>query len=1165
MTGLDHAFFGADPRDPNFDIDQARAAYRYLRDGGPEAELVFKCAVFDDIQRELAVIKPEVQGLVDEWASERISKMVGRLERAGGRTATIISKALVPVAKAIAEDAVDEYSEQERSANAKRQSRDRRGRFVTMGRRIDYTVPKMPHAEANALGIPMLADEAGKHLPDATQYAFRAAKQQTADMLRGAHETGALHEVRAAYHKPGGHDENGVYSPEANELQTYRGGVDWDDLANMHANGYKLMGVQADIDRDLNVGGAAFDLITAAGVSPETAGSLVGGAKANDWADFQSKWKTQGQANTPRARSYARVEAGAQVANAMLPAHTPAPVRTGVIAAGWAGRHGQKLEDLLGPTAAKNAYRYRAVEKKPSPQLQRQLNFLRRNIKSEHGGANSKAARDQFVIGSPIKGGTVPLPGGKKTEGSPVRDYLEARLPDPNRVQLHLESGRGVPSQGILVNERGQIVAESVGLGEDHYLPFTPRALKQLKGGEYARTRAFGGPTTEDFYAALVGGARAFTVVSNSGTFVVQFQPDFRGARRFNDKAARMLGTYAGLLDALQAEIVGFEIPEDRSRELRARAARDFPGSPMMRDQRFHELEAAELDDPQLSQAAKSKIFEETMAVLAQKQNGGEGLPVDEFILQRKAESHLSDERLADLERDMGSKDPDVGDRARNEMLTAIGSSEARRVFSQLVEAAENQRLQETRKMRLDGAGYQQALLAMHEQFPYYLEKPIWIRKEDKPGETGGGPKKDLQYTRPGDVRPHKARIGFHNAPNAAVGSGKKSASTLYGGADQDVATTDKRNPREALKAEKAATAERAAAATGGTQGSDVKRPDPGVRKENMARLGDELAGKIQAAANAGTLYAANGTPATREYVDAVLTQLRSPRGKDGLEMPGLGKELTDEGVQWLREALPKAFPNIDQHPEIANHLEQLTMAAGGKRALPADGMAHAQSLARTAVARGGVTPEDLTKLKTLKIDFGPHYEFGQSPDVYVAELQAQTARAQQLGLDVPPLTSTDFPAEIDRILEPEFAALGQSGSDPSTQQKVETLMRLRLLGRLFDGAQKPASATQAAQTVPEATQGGGEAPAALPAPAGGPYTGPAKEAAEAPPQIGANGESPDQAVARMLAAGQDDLVKELMARGAPGADPKTKELWKNAAYQALKAQAEAQARSTAQ
>ena len=55
------------------------------------------------------------------------------------------------------------------------------------------------------------------------------------------------------------------------------------------------------------------------------------------------------------------------------------------------------------------------------------------------------------------------------------------------------------------------------------------------------RTRAAGGPTTEDIYTGLLTGARQVQVVSNSGVFTVEFDPDLRGGRRYTDKAARMV------------------------------------------------------------------------------------------------------------------------------------------------------------------------------------------------------------------------------------------------------------------------------------------------------------------------------------------------------------------------------------------------------------------------------------------------------------------------------------------------------------------------------------------------------------------------------------------------------------------------------------------------
>src|SRR5690606_17446890 len=72
----------------------------------------------------------------------------------------------------------------------------------------------------------------------------------------------------------------------------------------------------------------------------------------------------------------------------------------------------------------------------------------------------------------------------------------------------------------------------------------------------YVRTRSSGGLTTEDIYTGLMSGARSVTVVSRSGVFTLDFEDDFRGERRYSDKARQMIGRYEQILNTVQSETV---------------------------------------------------------------------------------------------------------------------------------------------------------------------------------------------------------------------------------------------------------------------------------------------------------------------------------------------------------------------------------------------------------------------------------------------------------------------------------------------------------------------------------------------------------------------------------------------------------------------------------
>lgn len=111
--------------------------------------------------------------------------------------------------------------------------------------------------------------------------------------------------------------------------------------------------------------------------------------------------------------------------------------------------------------------------------------------------------------------------------------------------------GRGFPSEGAIIDAKGKVAAQSVGIAEDHYLPFDLANYKSLNGGSYVRTRTLGGLTSEDMRALLLGNARAATVVSASGVFDIELDPKLRGGRRYNDKVARIPEMYDRILDEI--------------------------------------------------------------------------------------------------------------------------------------------------------------------------------------------------------------------------------------------------------------------------------------------------------------------------------------------------------------------------------------------------------------------------------------------------------------------------------------------------------------------------------------------------------------------------------------------------------------------------------------
>jgi len=141
--------------------------------------------------------------------------------------------------------------------------------------------------------------------------------------------------------------------------------------------------------------------------------------------------------------------------------------------------------------------------------------------------------------------------------------------------QVAGDVGMGFPSEGVVLNADGKVAQQSVGMGEDHYLPFNLASVGAMAGGSYVRTREYGGLTAEDMRALITSGARAATVVSRSGVFDVEVNPDFRGGRRLNDKTAQIPMMYERILDAVtNSERYVVDAPKEKIQEWHVEAAR---------------------------------------------------------------------------------------------------------------------------------------------------------------------------------------------------------------------------------------------------------------------------------------------------------------------------------------------------------------------------------------------------------------------------------------------------------------------------------------------------------------------------------------------------------------------------------------------------------------
>lgn len=443
---------------------------------------------------------------------------------------------------------------------------------------------------------------------------------------------------------------------------------------------------------------------------------------------FARKWNERGEAESSLAPLYSRVGAGGRVLRETGVATGNTKMAVAGKAGEWFGQYGPEAEKVVGPHMRRTAYRYRGTERTPDPKLA----ALNKDTVAAVARQAGISRTEDFT----------PTMRHEASQRAAI-NYLRSRIPDKKLAALQEQSGKIPPSEGVIINADGKIITQAVGYMDDHYLPFNLKNLKGLQGGQYVRRRSSGGLTTEDIYTGLISGARSVTVVSRSGIFTVDFEDDFRGGRRFNDKAAGMVNRYAKTLDAIQSkQVQRRSMSAEEKLKIREEVEDEMFGfKPAEVEAEIKRRTDAARSTPTISAGEMEEINRRAAAAAAE----GGPMPKGQFS-PREWEKVKADPKKRLLA-------------YRADMIEALMAEK------------------EATKWQLDGEGYAAALDALKEQYPYYINDVRYIHNKDpKATALGLSPETDTGYVKPKFNRPAGAMEGYFD--ESITGAGKRSADT---------------------------------------------------------------------------------------------------------------------------------------------------------------------------------------------------------------------------------------------------------------------------------------------------------------------------------------------------------------------------------------------------
>ena len=762
MKRVDNEFFGVSKADTSFNLQAATDAYYRVINMGDEAEFVVRSVIFDHMDADFTLIRKGAQRLVDDHVQRTVSLTQAALARKISKGADPHAYGAALVLTAISKAyGGDEFN------------RDVRGRFAHVEqRKFNYEkgTQKVKDSVINRM-TPGSKDINTKGMDAETAAKMQQAYLGIHQMLQRARQYGIPESdvLLDLQHQDG---------TKTTQFGTDAGKA----MKTALETGNPIVSADLHVDRGLTAGGAAFDVMKPLGAAGANAAQTVRQGSGEPISTFADEWNAVGNnPRTPNKQAYHRIGSAASLLESALPDGTPGKVRLAVAAGKWVGQHGDEAEKVMGPGARKAAYRYRGIERKPDADLLRSASAVLTGIDNPNERRKMLIYGDRNAVvgyGPKKPGASQGTPIVRDVE-SPVVEYFSNRLPDPSLLLLQTESGQVPPSEGVIIDRNGKITTQAVGYGDDHYLPFNLKNMSNLQGGEYVRTRAVGGLTTEDVYAGLVSGARAVTVVSNSGVYTMEFDPTFRGGRRFNDKAVRMVNRYGMLLDSVKSETITLQnIPPDRYAELKQAAISRYPDESEEgeRASYFKKLEDKEKRDPQMSAQGRDAVALQVLEdyAAAHKTNDG-GTPTWEQIKNQRVRqaqikaSNLNPDAPADVRMSWAEGAREKTQAELDAPQTAIQSLGLEERYTKSLARAEHEYRAAQKPLKLNSDGYFAAQRALKEQFPYYISHTD-MRPKAMPGANDA----HVGYVNPRFNRPSAARVGYFDANVDGQAGGSK-------------------------------------------------------------------------------------------------------------------------------------------------------------------------------------------------------------------------------------------------------------------------------------------------------------------------------------------------------------------------------------------------------